>query len=315
MSNNNDQFLWVEKYRPQTISDCILAQSLKDVFNGFISQSQIPHMLFSGSAGTGKTTVGYALAKELDADLLFINCSLNTGIDIIRTQIVQFASTASLDGNLKIVLLDEIERMSSAAQDSLKSTIEIFSKNTRFILTTNNKNKIIDPIISRCTTIEFKIEKAEQPKLASQLMKRLKLILEDNSIAYDSKVLQTLILKYFPDFRKTLNELQRYASNGSVIDVGILSSLSNDSVSDLTGFLKAKDFTSIRKWVANNDNDEPSALFRALYERLVTELKPSSIPEAVLILSKYSYQSCLVVDHQLNNCACFVEIMSSVDFN
>lgn len=312
--NNKDQFLWVEKYRPQIISDCILSQSLKNIFNGFILQKQIPHMLFSGSAGTGKTSVGYALSNELDADLLFINCSLNTGIDVIRTQIMQFASTVSFGGNLKIILLDEIERMSSAAQDSLKSTIETFSENTRFILTTNNINKIIDPIISRCTTVNFKIEKQDQPKLAMLLMKRLELILIENSIEYDKKVVSQLIMKYFPDFRKTINELQRYAVNGSIIDVGILSALSNTSIDELIGYLKVKDFTSARKWIANNNDGEPSQLFRAIYDRCIVDMEPTYIPEAVLILAKYSYQSSLVIDHEINNMGCIVEIMSSCKF-
>ena len=312
--SNVDQFLWVEKYRPQTINDCILPQSLKDIFNGFIAQTQIPHMLFSGSAGTGKTTVGHALARELDADLLFINCSLNTGIDIIRNQIVQFASTASLGGNLKIVLLDEIERMSSAAQDSLKSTIEIFSQNTRFILTSNNKNKIIDPIISRCTTIEFKIEKSEQPKLAAQLFKRLKVILGENNVEFDPKVLQSLIMKFYPDNRKIINELQRYSANGSCVDVGVLSSLSNTSIDELISYLKDKDFTKTRKWIANNNTEESTSLFRAIYDKCLTELQPQSVPEMVLILSKYSYQSCLCIDQELNNIAACVELMSSLNF-
>jgi DNA polymerase III delta prime subunit len=313
--SNNSEYLWSQRYRPATIADCILPDSIKSVLQGFVEQQNVPNILLAGGAGTGKTTAAYALCNEIGADVLFINASNENGIDIIRDKLTKFASSVSLDGNLKVVILDEAERGTGAFQDALKSFMETFSKNTRFILTTNNKNKLIDPIISRCTTIDFKIEKKEQPKLASQLFKRLKTILDENSIEFEPKVLQSLIIKYYPDNRKVINELQRYSATGSCIDVGILSSLSNDSVSELSGFLKAKDFTSIRKWVANNDNDEPSALFRALYERLVIELKPSSIPEAVLILSKYSYQSSFVVDHQLNNCACFVEIMSSVDFN
>jgi DNA polymerase III delta prime subunit len=313
--SNNEHFLWVEKYRPLTINDCILPQEIKDVCNGFVAQGQIPNMIMAGGAGTGKTSLCYAIARELNGDVLFINCSLETGVDVIRTKLTQFASSMSLEGNLKIVILDEVERASSAFQDALKSFQEQFAKNTRFLMTTNNINKVIAPIISRCTTIEFKVTSAEKPKLASQLFKRLKIILDENSVEFNPKVLQTLILKYYPDNRKIINNLQRYSATGSCVDIGILSSLSNDVISDLVGFLKAKDFTSIRKWVSNNDNDEPSALFRALYEKLAIELKPSSIPEVVLILSKYSYQSTSCIDHQLNNCACFVEIMSSCDFS
>ena len=312
--NNNEHFLWVEKYRPLTINSCILPQDIKDVCNGFVAQGQIPNMIMAGGAGTGKTSLCYAIARELNADVLFINCSLETGVDVVRTKLTQFSSSMSLEGNLKIVILDEVERASSAFQDALKSFQEQFAKNTRFLMTTNNIHKVIEPIISRCTTIEFKINNTEKPKLASQLFKRLKTILDENSVEFEPKVLQSLILKFYPDNRKIINNLQRYSATGSCVDIGILASLSNDSVSELSGFLKAKDFTSIRKWVANNDNDEPSALFRALYDKIVTEMKPSSIPEAVLILSKYSYQSCLVVDHQLNNCACFVEIMSSCEW-
>lgn len=312
--SNNSEFLWSQKYRPATIADCILPESIKTVLQGFVAQQNIPNILLAGGAGTGKTTAAYAICTEIGADVLFINASNENGIDVVREKLTKFASSASLDNNLKVVILDEAERGTGAFQDALKSFMETFSKNTRFILTTNNKNKLIDPLISRCTSIDFKIEKKEQPKLAGQLFKRLKVILDENSVEYEPKVLQSLILKYYPDNRKIINELQRYSASGSCIDIGVLASLSNNSINELVVALKGKDFTTVRKWVANNTEGEPSSLFRSLYERIVTDMQQSSIPEAVLILSKYSYQSCLVVDHELNNSACFVELMSSCNW-
>ncbi|MDD4242798.1 MAG: AAA family ATPase [Bacilli bacterium] len=311
---NNNEFLWSQRYRPTTIENCILPESIKSIFKGFINQGEIPNLLLAGGAGTGKTTSAYVLCNMIGADVLFINASNENGIDIVRNKLTQFASSVSLEGCLKVVILDEAERGTSAFQDALKSFMETFSENTRFILTTNNINKIIDPIISRCTTVNFKIEKSEQQKLAIQLMKRLELILIENSVQYDKKVLSQLILKYFPDFRKTINELQRYSVNGSIIDIGILSALSNTSIDELVKYLKEKDFTSARKWVANNNDGEPSALFRAIYDRCASDLQPTSIPEMILILAKYSYQSSLVVDHEINNMGCIVEIMSSCNF-
>jgi DNA polymerase III delta prime subunit len=311
VNNNRNDFIWSQLYRPSTIEECILPESIKNVFRGFIAQGQTGNLLLAGGPGVGKTTIAYALANELQADVLFINCSLDTGVDTVRTKLQQFASTNSFSGNIKICILDEIERMSAAAQDSLKSFIEIFSQSTRFILTTNNQNKIISPIISRCTTIDFKFEAKDKPKLASQFFKRLKTILEENNVETDQKVLQTIVLKYFPDFRRTLNELQRYASQGSIVDVGILTSLSNDSIDELIEALKSKDFTKSRKWVAQHTDGEPSALYRAIFNKAITDMRQESFPELILILAKYGYQAALVTDYEINNIACLVEIMSS----
>ncbi len=308
--SNETEFLWSQRYRPQTINDCILPQATKTILNGFVEQGQIPNILFAGSAGTGKTTAAYAIANELGADVLFINASLDTGIDVVRTKLTQFASTTSLEGNLKIVILDEAERGSAAFQDGLKSFMETFSQNTRFILTTNNKNKIIDPIISRCTTIDFKIDNSEKQKLAIQLMKRLKMVLSENGIQFDPKILSEVILKYFPDFRRTINELQRYSAGG-IIDIGILSALSSDTIDELVGFLKNKDFKNARKWVANNSDVDSTDFFKSIYTKCLVDMRPESIPEMVLILAKYSFQSTLVLDHELNNIACLIELMGS----
>ena len=310
MSNDNE-FLWSQKYRPSTINDAILPMSIKNDLLGFIKKQNVDNFIFDGPAGTGKTTAAYAIANEIGADVLFIQVPSESSIDLVRTKITSFGSTASLCGNLKIVILDEADRSTSAFQYGINTAIEAFSANTRFILTSNNINKIIPALISRCTPIHFKIEKKEQPKLAMQLMKRLQMILTENNVEFDNKVLQTIILKYFPDCRRVINELQRYSVNGSCIDVGILSSLSNTSVDELVVALKGKDFTTARKWIANNTEGEPSALFRAIYDSSIVNMQPSSIPEMILILAKYSYQSCLVVDHELNNMAAIVELMSS----
>lgn len=309
--SNNDEFLWIQKYRPSTIQECILSSNIKNQLQGYIDKDVIGNFIFYGSAGTGKTSAACAMCNEIGADVLFIKVPSESSIDLVRTKITAFGSTTSLDGNIKVVILDEADRSTSAFQYGINSAIESFSANTRFILTSNNINKIVPALISRCTPLQFKIEKKEQPKLATQFMKRLQLILVENNIEYDNNVVKSLIVKYFPDFRRTINELQLYSSTGSCIDIGILSSLTNTTLNELVVALKSKDFATARKWIANNTEGEPSALFKAIYDISITEMKPTSIPEMVLILAKYSYQSCLVVDHELNNMAAIVELMSA----
>jgi len=309
----NEEFIWSQEYRPRTIDDCILPVELKNTFKSYIASGQLQNMLLAGSAGTGKTSAALALCDEIDADVLFINASLETGVDVVRTKLAQFTSTVSLQSKLKVIILDEVDRSSAQFQDSLKSFMETFSKNTRFILITNHKEKIIDPIQSRCALVEFKIPAKEKPKLAKQLLVRLKQILDEKNIEYDEKVIRELILKFFPDNRKIINELQRYSISGK-IDVGILVNFSDDTFRELVVLLKENNFPVLRKWVNDNSDIEPSMLFNKLYSTSKNYVEDTSIPELVLILSKYSYQSTLVVDHELNNIACFVEIMGGCSF-
>ena len=309
----NEEFIWSQNYRPRTIEECILPTEIKNIFKGFIASGQLQNMLLSGTACTGKTSAALALCDEIDVDVMFINASLETGVDTVRTKMAQFTSTVSLQSKLKVIILDEIDRSSAQFQDSLKSFMETFSKNTRFILTTNHKEKVIDPIQSRCTLIEFKIPANEKPRMAKELLVRLIQILDEKNIEYDKRVVSELIMKFFPDNRKIINELQRYSVSGK-IDVGILANFSDDAFRELTILLKENKFTDLRKWVNDNSDIEPSMLFNKLYSTSKNYVEDRSIPELVLILSKYSYQSALVVDHELNNIACFVEIMSSCSF-
>jgi len=308
---NNNEYIWVEKYRPQTINDIILPDDIKNTLLSIVENGNIGNYIFNGTSGTGKTTAAYALCNEINADVLFIKTPSESSIDLLRTKLTQFASSVSLDGNLKVIILDEADRSNDHFQTALNTLIEAFSANTRFILTTNNIHRLIPALISRCKPIEFKIAKQEQPKLATQLLKRVQEILTENNIEFDKKVIQTLIIKYFPDCRRIINELQYYSSTGAIIDVGILANLSSDSLNEVIEFLKEKDFTKARKWVANNSNEDPLLLFKAIYNKSITAMKPESIPELVLILAKYGFQSTSVGDQEINNIACLVEIMSS----
>ena len=309
----NEEFLWSQKYRPKTIEECILPESIKTKFKDFIAKGQIPNFILNGKAGTGKTTCALAMCNEIDADTLFINASNENGIDVIRTKITQFASSRSFDEKLKVVILDEADRGSAAFQDCLKTFMETFSKTTRFILTTNTKGNIILPIHSRCNVIDFTINNDEVPYLQKKLFSRVNQILRENEIVFDKMVVAELIKKFYPDNRRILNELQMYSSSG-VIDVGILSALSEDSIKELVRYLKHKNFKDIRTWVATNGSDEPSFLYHYLYENAYTLLEKSSIPEMILILAKYSEKSTVCVDHEINNLACFIELMTSCEF-
>ena len=312
MSQN--EFLWCEKYRPQTVSDAILPCSLKETFQEFVYSKELPNLLFSGTAGVGKTTIAKALCSELELDYLLVNGSEEGNIDTLRTKIKHFASSVSLQGGYKVVILDEADYLNpQSTQPALRGFIEEFSSNCRFILTCNFKNRIIQPLHSRCSNIEFNLSKKDMPQLMSKFMKRAESILATESIEYDKQVLAQLIMLYCPDWRRVLNELQRYSVSG-VIDSGILVSLNDVSLDSLVESLKTKNFKATRQWVANNIDQEPTALFRKIYDSMNTYVDPSSIPQLVLILADYSYKNAFVADGEINMVACLTEIMAGVKF-
>ena len=303
----SDEFLWVEKYRPKNIEDCVLPADIKKTF--FDIKDEIPNMILTGTAGTGKTTIAKALCEMHNCDYILINGSEESGIDVLRTKIKNFASTVSLGGGNKVVILDEADYLNpQSTQPALRGFIEEFHKNCRFIFTCNYKNRLIAPLHSRCTVIDFKIPPKERPRLASVFLARLMLILDDEGIEYNNEVLQELVMKYFPDFRRTINELQRYAVSGK-IDVGILSIIAEESLQELLGHIKTKRFTDMRKWVATNIDNDPVKLFRKIYDTLYDVLEPQSIPQAVIIIADYSYKSAFVVDQEVNIVACLTELM------
>ena len=310
--SKTDNFLWVEKYRPKTVKECILPNSIKTELQTFLDSNQIPHFLFSGSAGVGKTSASKAIADQLGADLLYINASNETGIDVIRNKVVQFASTASFEGNLKIVLLDEADRISANGQDALKATMEEFSKTTRFILTSNNKNRLIEPLHSRLTTFDFRIPEDEKKELLAQMMKRCAVILKQEGIEYDTKSLVSLVQKNFPDFRKTLNELQRYSTYGK-IDAGVLIAEAT-SYEDLIGFMKEKKFKDVRSWIAKNSDLDPSAIFRYFYDNLGDLFEGKSQPNVVLLIAEAQKTAAIVVDQEINLCAFAIEVMGLAEW-
>jgi DNA polymerase III delta prime subunit len=312
------EFLWVEKYRPKKISECILTEELKNTFTQFLKQKEIPNLLLSGSAGTGKTTVARALCEELGSDYIIINGSdEGRQIDTVRSKIKNFASTVSLteDANHKVIIIDEADYMNAdSVQPALRNFIETFYKNCRFIFTCNYKNKIIPALHSRCTVIDFSNNEEEQQALSqASFMKRLQNILKEENIEFDNKVLAELIRKYYPDFRRTINELQRYSVRGK-IDSGILFSLSEVNTKELITSLKDKRFNDMRKWVIQNLDKEPSHLFRTIYEILYSSLDSKSIPQSILILAGYQYKSAFVADQEINMIACLTEIMASCKF-
>jgi len=306
------EFLFVEKYRPRTISECVLPKSLKDTFQSIIDKGELPNMMFTGSAGIGKTTVARALCNELGLDYMMINGSEDGNIDTLRGKIKQFASTISLQGGQKVVILDEADYLNpQSTQPALRGFIEEFSKNCRFILTCNFKNRIIDPLHSRCSIYEFNLGNKE--KMAMAFMHRLQFILNSENIKYENQVLAELIMKYIPDWRRVINECQRYGMSG-VIDTGILVTLSESSIKSLMKDLKSKNFKSMRKWVSDNIDVESAKLFRMVYDNMITYVEPSSVPALVLILADYSYKDSFVADHELNVVACMTEIMSQIKF-
>ena len=306
------EFLFVEKYRPQTIEDCILPSGLKETFQKIVDKGEIPNMMFTGSAGVGKTTVARALCNELDLDYMLINGSEDGNIDTLRGKIKQFASTISLQGGQKVVILDEADYLNpQSTQPALRGFIEEFSSNCRFILTCNFKNRIIDPLHSRCSIYEFNL--GNKAEMAQTFMARLQFILDSEHIIYDNAVIAELIMKYIPDWRRVINECQRYGMSGH-IDTGILVTLSESSIAGLMQDLKTKNFKKMRKWVTDNIDVESAKLFRLIYDNMSDYVEPSSIPQLVLILADYSYKDSFVADHELNVVACMTEIMSSINF-
>jgi DNA polymerase III delta prime subunit len=314
IDSRDDQFLWVEKYRPQKIDDCVLPESLKDTFKQYIAQGELPHFLLSGTAGVGKTTVAKALCNEIGAEYIMINGSEESGIDTLRTKIKGFASTVSLTDSPKIVIIDEADYLqANSTQPALRSFIEEFSANCRFIFTCNFKNRILEAIHSRCACIDFKIDNKDKQVLLGLFFKRATQILKQENVDFDQKVVAELITKHFPDYRRVLNELQRYSVSGK-IDSGILVNMSQESFKDLIKMMKEKDFTNVRKWVGKNSDSDTVAIFRELYDTSVTYMAPESIPQLVLILADYQYKAAFVADHELNIMAALTEVMANVKF-
>lgn len=312
---NNQEFLWVEKYRPSTIDECILPSSLKATFKDMVAKGEPQNLLLSGTAGTGKTTVAKALCNELGSDYILINCSEDGNIDTLRTKIRQFASTVSFEGNKKkVVILDEFDYSNAQSiQPALRGAIEEFSNNCRFILTCNYKSRIIEPIHSRCTCIEFAIPQDQKAVIASQIFTRCSHILNSEGIEFNVKAVAELIRKYFPDFRRVLNELQRYSVSG-IIDEGILVNIADEEIKGLIEYMKKKDFNSVRKWVAANVHLSETDIFRKIYDNLYTTMDPQSIPQAIIVIGEYQYKSAFVSDQEINMVACLVELMLSCEF-
>jgi DNA polymerase III delta prime subunit len=309
----SNEFLWCEKYRPKTVEDTILDPKLKTTFQKIVETGEIPNMLFTGTAGLGKTTVAKAICNELGLDFIVVNGSEEGNIDTLRGKIKQFASSVSLSGGYKVVILDEADYLNpQSTQPALRGFIEEFSKNCRFILTCNFKNRIIEPLHSRCGVYEFNTSKKQMAQLCSQFMKRLQTILEKEKVEYNNDVLGGLIMKYAPDWRRILNEAQR-GSIGGTINSSVLVT-DNSQYSDLYKHVKDKDFKKMRQWVVNNMDVEPASVFRGIYDSMEEYVDPASIPQLVLILADYQHKNAFVADHELNLVACLTECMANVKF-
>ena len=315
IESRDEQFLWVEKYRPQKIDDCILPESLKKTFKDYVAQGELPHFLLCGTAGVGKTTIAKALCNEIGAEYVILNGSDTGGhIDTLRTTIKGFATSVSLTDAKKVIILDEADYLqANSTQPALRNYMEEFSANCRFIFTANYKNRIIEPIHSRCAVIEFKIDNKEKQEIAASFFKRATAILKQENIEFDPKVVAELVTKHFPDYRRILNELQRYSVSGK-IDSGILVNMSQESFKGLVKLMKDKDFTEVRKWVAKNSDADTTALFRELYDTASVNMDANSIPPMILILADYQYKAAFVADHELNIMAALTEIMAQCKF-
>jgi len=309
----SNEFLWVEKYRPKTIADTILPKQLKQTFQNIVDSGEIPNMLFTGTAGLGKTTVARAICNELGLDYIVINGSEEGNIDTLRGKIKQFASSVSLSGGYKVVILDEADYLNpQSTQPALRGFIEEFSQNCRFILTCNFKNKVIEPLHSRCGVYEFNTTKKDMIDLCGSFMTRLMDILNKENVTYNKEVIANLITKHAPDWRRILNESQRGSIGGSINTDVIISD--NSQYSDLYKHLKDKDFKKMRKWVVNNVDVEPAAIFRGVFDTMEGHVKPESIPQLILILADYQYKNAFVADHELNMVACLTECMANVEY-
>ena len=308
-----NHLLWVEKHRPQTVSDCILPERLKTVFQEYVNQKQIPNLLLSGGAGVGKTTVAKAMCNEIGCDYMVINGSDESGIDVFRTKIKNYASSMSLSGGRKVIIIDEADYLNpNSTQPALRNAIEEFASNCSFIFRCNYKTRIIEPLHSRCAVIDFGLQNGEKAQIASAFFKRIEFVLDSEKVDYDKKVIAELIKKHFPDFRRVINELQRYSQLGK-IDVGILSQIGDISITQIVKHLKEKDFASVRKWAATTEVDN-TTFFRKLYDSLYDIMKPQSIPQTVLILADYQYKQAFVADAEINLVACLTEIMANAEF-
>jgi DNA polymerase III delta prime subunit len=310
-----NDFLWVEKYRPRTVSQTTLPVGLKQTFQSLVDTGELPNMLFTGTAGLGKTTVAKALCNELDLDYIVINGSEEGNIDTLRGKIKQFASSVSLQGGVKVVILDEADYLNpQSTQPALRGFIEEFANNCRFILTCNFKNRIIEPLHSRCGVYEFNTSKKDMISLCEEMLLRIRGILNKEEIVFDDNTVAQLIMKFAPDWRRVLNELQRFSVTGS-INPDVVGSDPSSNFSDLFKYLKDKEFKKMRSWVVNNIDTDASAIFRGVYDQMSEQVKPQSIPQLVLILADYQYKNAFVADHELNVVACMTEIMANVEFS
>ena len=310
---NKEHLLWVERYRPARIKDCILPERLKKPFQEYVNQKSIPNLLLSGGAGVGKTTVAKAMCEEIGCDYLVINGSDESGIDTFRTKIKNYASSMSLVGGRKVIIMDEADYLNpNSTQPALRNAIEEFSGNCSFIFTCNYKNRIIEPLHSRCAGVEFSLKGNEKSQIATQFMQRIESVLVAEEVDYEKAVIAELIKKHFPDFRRVINELQRYSQFGK-IDTGILAHIGNVQIDQITQYLKEKNFNSIRKWVATTDIDS-NTVFRQVYEALYDMMKKESIPQAVLIIADYQYKNAFVADSEINLVACLTELMANCEF-
>jgi DNA polymerase III delta prime subunit len=308
-----DHLLWTEKYRPKTIEECILPERLKTPFQEYVNQKSIPNLLLSGGAGVGKTTVAKAMCNEIGCDYIVINGSDESGIDVFRTKIKNYASSMSLSGGRKVIIIDEADYLNpNSTQPALRNAIEEFAGNCSFIFTCNFKNRIIEPLHSRCAVIEFGLKNGEKAKMAGSFFKRIQSVLQSEKVEYEDAVIAELVKKHFPDFRRIINEIQRYSQFGK-IDSGILVQLGDVEISNIVKFIKEKDFGAIRKWVATTEIDA-ATLYRKLYDGLYDVLKPQSIPQAVIIIADYQYKQAFVADPEINTVACLTELMVSVEF-
>jgi len=311
--NQNKDHIWSEIYRPHTIADCIIPDELKKIFQSYVDKKEIPHLLLCGRAGTGKTSVAKALCDQVGCDYLVINGSDESGIDTFRMKVKNFASSMSLRGGKKVIIIDEADHLNpNSTQPAMRAAMEEFAHNCTIIMTCNYVSRIIEPLQSRCAVVEFKIHKAVKPKMALAYMKRIVEILKIENVKFESAAVAEVVKKFFPDFRRTLNELQHYSAVGK-IDEGIIVAFSNVSIKDLIVSLRNQNFSDMRKWVAEN-HDDHTVIFRKIYDSMYEFMEKSTIPNAVVILAKYQYQSAFVADQELNLVACLTEIMCEVKF-